>query len=69
MKITLADIKYNLNIQNVYYTEEEHQERTLKGYTVLFFINENIESKMDIWTQQELSIEEIKVKIKEALEG
>ncbi|WP_026881410.1 hypothetical protein [Clostridium akagii] len=69
MEITLTDIKYNWDIQDVYYANEKHQERTLKGYTVLFLINEDIESKMDIWTQQELSIEGIKAKIKEKLEG
>lgn len=67
MEISLTNIKYNWGICHVSCGNITKIEQELQGYEVSFLINKILESKINIGTDRELSIEEIKAKILETL--
>lgn len=65
MDIKIVSIKYNLKIADVTWDGKTKREFEMNGYTVEYYFNRYIRSVIDIATDKELTIDEIKEKIKE----
>lgn len=69
MDIQIYKIVYNLGIEDLCHENSREREMRLSGLRVDFYLNKFIESSIYIPTEKELTIDEIKEKIKETYRG
>ncbi len=67
MAITITNIKFIVDKYMFYGSGERTNKLVCNGYDVDFIINKEIESKMTITTENEMTIDEIKNYIKNKL--
>lgn len=65
MEVRILNIRYNLKEDWLYTEDASKRTLEMKGYTVEYYLNNYIRSIIEIPTNKELTIDEIKGKIKE----
>lgn len=68
LDIQISKIECNLDIQDIYGATNERIFQ-LNGYKIEYYLNKYIKSTIDISTDKELTIDEIKDKIRETYRG
>lgn len=65
MDIKIVNIAYDWIIEDLYTDNAKQRTFQMRGYIVEYYFNNYIKSTIDIATDKELTIDEIKEKIKE----
>lgn len=69
MDIKILNIKFNVRTIDVTWDGKTKRTFEPNGYTVEYYLNKFIKSTIEIKTDKELTIDEIKEKIKETYRG